>query len=93
MKVRFVLPNSWGYCHEASVEMYVDIVPRIGETVWIDNTELLNALDSVGKEPECCDGMDMYDSDCLTVVDIRHDYTPSDFGVYVVLAFNREEYI
>lgn len=92
MKVRFSLANNYGYGKETSVDMDVDIVPRIGELIYIDNTELLNALDSVGVEPICSKGMSRYEEDYLSVVEVFHDYTPTDFGVYIILAADKKDY-
>lgn len=92
MKVRLVLTNSLGYCKETSIEMDVEIVPRIGEYIWINTLELLDVLEAADATPDYCDGMDEYNEDMLTVVDIRHDYTEDNFGVYIILAYNPEDY-
>ena len=94
MKVRFVLENDYGNCYETSVEMNVETIPRVGESIWIDNTELFRKALSV--EQNCvfyCAGIDINSTDLMTVCQIVHDFTEESYGIYVVLVYNYEDFI
>lgn len=100
MKVRFVIDNDYGYCHETSIEMTVDAIPRIGEAVCINTHGLVKKAMSVEykyknqifhSDQIDCD----YESstDRLIVADIVHDYTEIDSGIYVILVGDYRSYL
>ena len=94
MKVRFVLENDYGNDHKTSVEMCVEAIPRIGERIWIDNTQLFEKAFSIENNIVLfCNGISMYDTDFLIVCDVVHDFTENDFGIYVVLVYHYENYL
>lgn len=94
MKVRFVLNNDFGNNHETSVEMNVEAIPRAGERIWIDNSQLFEKVFSIENNHVFhCNGISMYDTDFLIVCEIIHDYTEEDFGIYVELVYHYDRYL
>lgn len=97
MKVRLILENDYGYTHENSIEIEVDSVPRVGEQIWIDISELFEKAFAIQNDYDnhvfYCSNIGVSGEDYLTVCQIIHDYTIKDFGVYVILVSNYEYYL
>ena len=93
MKVRFVLENDYGYSHDVSVEVNVDVVPKVGEWVRIDTRPLLERVFSVENLVYFCGDININDVDLLAVCEVYHDYTKINHEIYVVLVKEYDVYV
>jgi len=91
MKIRITFDNDYGFTYDGSIELDVDIVPRIGDSVWIDMSPLYKKIKRNGFEKKLKKYGHFYgdgesgESDMYYVVDVYHQLSHSDRGVYIIL--------